>query len=140
MKRLAAWLLLCMIPRQLLAEPCSSASVVVTGRPATCDGVLLPEAWARQVLLCAKVELPRCRADAELAGTKAKSEARRLQTRAELAEQSLASCERSLTAATPDISMPQPASSWSDSPMLWAGLGLAAGLAVGVGVAKWLQH
>ena len=108
------------------AEPCKTASPVVSGDPASCDGVILPDAWARSGLECLQIDAPACRA------------------RLELLQEVRASCEKTMAATVEQCERTSRAyevairraahleDSWWRSPVLWAFLAGTAGLGLGL--------
>lgn len=108
------------------AEPCETASPVVRGTPAACDGVILPHTWARAGLECLEVDVPACRARLEL-----------LQEVRSSCEKTLANtvkqCERTGLAYEDAIRRAAHLEdTWWRSPVIWAFLAGTAGLGIGL--------
>jgi hypothetical protein len=57
------FLLATALPIRAVAEPCAAAQAVSSGAVARCDGVLIPEQFARDALRCRQVDLPKIKAD-----------------------------------------------------------------------------
>lgn len=64
--RLLLWMLATAVPALVQAEPCDLAVPLSAGTPAVCDGVLIPEQFARNALRCRQVDLPKIKADLDL--------------------------------------------------------------------------
>ena len=98
-----------LVPHVAAAQECTKAQEVAT----PCGGVLLPTAWAKEGISCLSVKLPWCKADIE------KLEAQK----------------QELTAAVIKASERH----WYENTLLMAGIGFAAGAAVGVGAVLYLR-
>jgi hypothetical protein len=126
-------------PAPVLADQCTTAVLVQAGDTAPCDGQLLPDAWARSLLRCAKVDLPGCRADADLADKLHAARLRQCTADLDATHKALLHCEGLVTAPAAVLPSPLP-TPWWQSPVTWGAIGLVVGGAAGLTAAWSLQR
>ncbi len=128
MRRAAVALVVQLVAAHAAAAPCDRPSEPRTGDVIPCDGVLLPERIAVQVLDSVRVQLPRCRRELAAEQLRRTREVTALEAQLEL--------DRDQPPVLLEVPAPAP-STWS-SPVVWivGGVALAVGLAGGALLAR----
>lgn len=134
--------LVTLAPAQVQALPCDMAHTAVQGQPAPCDGQTLPDVQARALLGCARVDLPRCRADMDLHVALARVQQDGAKATATALQDALGRCEGLLAQQLggPQVTITTPTiTPWWQSPVTWGLAGGLLGLAAGLGVSVALR-
>lgn len=137
MRRLLLWMsaliaalavLLAAAPHANATEGAHQATGLQAGQAAPFDGLLVPADQARKALRCLRVDLRACEADLALSEDRREAEAELSRRRIEVLEQANKTLDDALQSTPPCPPTPAGTSTWRDSPALWVGLGVAAGV------------
>ena len=103
---------------------CDGAIPVESGEVATCAGVLIPDAWARDFIKARDVDLPRCEAEKETQAKRAEVDLKLCQDERAALAKALRDTDQALVKAKK--AKPDP---WYQKPELWFAIGVALGAA-----------